>query len=178
MNKISGGGNRSRNTSPNKGKLSRQVGSKTKCTMVDGSTIEGTVYLHDANARILVLYTAKDNETFSELRLINTAHIDDGKKKGTPLRTKETKISDECRVVLEALSRHFKCRAQNNTIIVSEEFRIEPPYTQETTYSISAPDAAGLQRLRKVLESERSVIKKTQPVQRRKRDDKLPVKGG
>lgn len=107
--------------------------------------------------------------------------------KGTEKSQAASQVSEECKTIFDALARHFKCKIQGSSIIVSDDFRIDAPYTPDATKSIrselSETQATALTRLKKVLESERSVLplhKKTASGggSRKKRDEKLPLKGG
>ena len=189
-----------RNSSPSRLKsLARCINSRIRCTLSTGTSVEGILHLFDFQSQSLVLFSSTSPD--SDVRIIKINHLTDftnldkpipkltkkdtntslpssrrGSRPETPVKVNKEKTSDEARMLCEQLSRHFKARTNGNTIVINDTIKLGPPYSAD---SLVAPgDEPGLARIKNMIEQERPVVMDRLAIGKKKRDEKLPVKGG
>lgn len=89
----------------------------------------------------------------------------------TPTVPAEVELTEEGKSLLRGLAKHLAICARGTSIVVtisSGEVTIEPPYTKVTG------EGEEIAKVRRILESERGVL----PKKTKKKDIKVPVKGG
>lgn len=160
-------------------------------------SLEAWLYIYDTQSQCIVVYGGKAGNDFTDLRIISLAEVVsvtrstgenapdqkvsvDGRAKSissaslAPRKAQQTKseqvLPEEARLLFQGLSKHLPISLRGETFVIAltGEITIEPPYT---TVAGSTDDAA---KVRRILESERSVL----PKKKSKRNAHVPLKGG